>query len=85
MRSAAKYSGLIRLIDAVCCSTAGLPKISNREFHPFRGGVALLEIAAIVTPGVSATFARSCSKYAPRAAHVVYEFSCSGIPTDITW
>jgi hypothetical protein len=54
MRSAAKYPGPIRLIDPICCSTAGLPKISNREFQPFRGCVALLEIAASVTPGVSA-------------------------------
>ena len=80
MRSTAKYPGLTRLIDAICCSAPGLPRISKREFQPLRGGVALLEIAARVTPGVSATLARNCSKYAPRAAHVVYEFSCSGMP-----
>ena len=62
MRRMPKYSGLTRFTDAFCCSAAGCPRISNRESQPFRGGVALLEIAAIVTPGVSATFARSCSK-----------------------
>ena len=50
------------MIDAICSSPAGLPRISNRWVHPFHGGVALLEIAAMLTPGTSATFARSCSK-----------------------
>jgi hypothetical protein len=53
MRSSAKYSGLTILIEPIGCSSAGLPSISNRELHPFRGGVALLEIAATLTPGVS--------------------------------
>src|SRR6185436_3187190 len=71
IRRMPKYPGLIRFTDAFCCSAAGCPRISNRESQPFQGGVALLEIAAMVTPGVSATFARNCSKKAPRAAHVV--------------
>ena len=40
----------------------GLPRTSNPIIHPFRGGVASVEIAAVITPGVSATFSRSCSK-----------------------
>ena len=57
-----KYSGLIRFTDALCCSATGWPRISKRVNEPLRGGVALLEIAVIVTPGVSATLALSCSK-----------------------
>jgi hypothetical protein len=50
------------LIEPICWSVEGLPKSSNRKFDPLRGGVALLEIAAMGTPGVSAMLARNRSK-----------------------
>jgi hypothetical protein len=40
-------------------------------FHPFAGGVALVERAAIFTSGAAATFCLSCVKYCARACHVV--------------
>jgi hypothetical protein len=52
-------------------SVEGLPTISNFKLAPFEGGVALLETAAILTPGTCATLARICSKNASRAGHVL--------------
>ena len=48
MRKTAKYCGLTRLIDAMEGLEEGLPKISNPMIHPFCGGVASVEIAAVV-------------------------------------
>jgi len=62
MRRTEKYCGLIRLIDPMGGLLTGLPRISKPMIHPFRGGVASVEIAAAVTPDVSATFPRNCSK-----------------------
>src|SRR6201996_4791824 len=56
IRNTGKYVGLTRFTSTFCSSCAVLPRNSTRIGNPLAGGVALLEIAVIVTPGAIATF-----------------------------
>lgn len=82
--SVVKYSGLTNSTCASCAWDATFPRISTGTVIPLFGGVALVDIPAPTTPGISATFSRSCSKKRLRSAQVVYALSRSGMMTDIT-